>query len=174
MTKSTGKYVERGAIFDFATAAVASKTDDCLAWHKPNTNGYSSFSIGGRKWLAHRYVCIMSHGEPPFLDADVAHGCGNPACLNPKHLRWATHSENLADMKIHGTNRQGDQMPMAKLNDTKVAEILRLARRVPQRQLAERYGVTQSVISMIQTRKIWKHVQAARHDVKFHEPETAA
>ena len=31
------------------------------------------------------------------------HACGNAKCSNPKHLYWGTASENVLDMKEHGT-----------------------------------------------------------------------
>ena len=49
---------------------------------------------------AHRLVCYAFHGKPPGVaDGDnqqwhVAHLCNNPACLNPRHLRWSTLAWN--------------------------------------------------------------------------------
>jgi hypothetical protein len=55
---------------------------------------------------AHRYVLTLTAGPPPFPRAVAAHAplvCHNPACVNPRHLRWASQAENAADMKIDGT-----------------------------------------------------------------------
>lgn len=44
---------------------------------------------------AHRLVCWSKHGPPPSNTRDVSHTCNNKKCLNPWHLEWASHFENL-------------------------------------------------------------------------------
>src|SRR3546814_15498376 len=48
-------------------------------------------------------MCVLAHGEPVGDRDQAAHKCGRPKCVNPRHLRWATHRENMADKAIHGT-----------------------------------------------------------------------
>jgi len=52
---------------------------------------------------AHRLLCALFQGpEPPPIPQpggkltryEVSHTCGNSACLNPEHLRWATPQQN--------------------------------------------------------------------------------
>ena len=62
---------------------------------------------GGQFVYAHRWVLELAVGPPPFDRAEAAHApliCNNPSCVSPKHLRWATHAENMADTVIDGTH----------------------------------------------------------------------
>jgi hypothetical protein len=91
---------------------------------------------------------------------EVRHGCDNPPCCNPDHLSLGTHLDNGADMVIRGRSVYGQRQHGAKLTDEKVREIReRYAQGdIPQRELGEEYGVTQSHISFIIRKKAWRHV----------------
>ena len=84
--------------------AVPFDGDGCLLWpFQISTTGYGRLEVNGKKKIASRYVCELAHGEPPTRQHEAAHSCGNSKCVNPKHLRWATHTENEADKLVHGT-----------------------------------------------------------------------
>jgi hypothetical protein len=55
-----------------------------------------------------RLICEKVYGPPPTDEHEVAHSCGKSSCLNKRHLRWATHSENELDKRMHGTDNRGD------------------------------------------------------------------
>ncbi len=77
--------------------------DDCLIWpYGKDKDGYGW--CGGE--AVHRIVCP---GEPKGERDQAAHYCGNPSCVNPNHLRWATKSENMQDKHLHGTMPVGDK-----------------------------------------------------------------
>jgi hypothetical protein len=109
---------------------------------------------------AHRAMCILVHGEPPSPAHEAAHACGkgHEGCINPKHLRWATPSENSGDRWIHGTEIHGAQTWNAKLTAADVVEIRSLRGSLSQRELGERYGVDRETIGDAQRRVTWKHV----------------
>jgi hypothetical protein len=91
---------------EFIAAAMATNTDECILWpYAIRNSGYGAFSLKNRgqtiNYDAHRYVCQLSHGESPTMEA--AHRCGRKLCINSKHLYWATHEANMADAKAHGT-----------------------------------------------------------------------
>lgn len=74
---------------------------------------YKSFQV-------HRLVAIAFHGPPPSPRHIVAHNNGNPTDNRVDNLRWATHAENTADRRLHGTHQDGEQNPNAKLTDIQV------------------------------------------------------
>lgn len=95
---------------DFIAALAPS--EDCVPWpyavRKSSGYGAMSRKANGRteNWDAHRFVCAYFHGAPTD-DQEAAHSCGNKLCVNPAHLSWASHLENMADAKRHGTLRGG-------------------------------------------------------------------
>jgi len=79
--------------------------------------------------------------------------CCNDAVAN---LRWDTHQSNIEDKARHGTQPCGEAINTAKLTADDVREIRRIGK--PLKQHAQRYGVTESLVSAILSRKAWKHV----------------
>lgn len=146
-----------GAGAAFISRAILHRGSDCYLWPYGKKDGYGSIQLNGHSQRAHRIVCEAVYGAPPFPKADAAHTCGVRACCNPDHLRWDTRKGNMADSLIHGTRRLGERVPVAKLTAADVIAI----RSQPDRSsydLAEEYGVVQSNISQIRTRKRWKHL----------------
>ena len=84
---------------------LAIETDDCVLWpFAKGKGGYGVIGVSpGVVRGTHVVACEMRHGLPPTPAHEVAHSCQTPSCMNYRHLRWATHVENQADMKIHGT-----------------------------------------------------------------------
>lgn len=87
-------------------------------------NGYGVVGVGKKTTRAHREMCRLAHGEPP-AKLDAAHSCGVRACVNPRHVRWATRSANLADRLQHGTLPRGETHAHARLTAQDVAMICR-------------------------------------------------
>lgn len=98
---------------DFIDDALASDRDDCLVWPFAvrKSSGYGAYSTrkDGKKRNhdAHRFVCKEAHGSAPEGFPEAAHTCGNKLCVNPRHLYWASHQQNMDDAKKHGTLRGG-------------------------------------------------------------------
>lgn len=88
---------------------------------------------------------------------DAAHSCGRAGdgCVNPRHLRWATRAENMADKLLHGTDNRGERNALAKLNEDDIRSIRAASGREPQAATAKRFDVDQSTISLIQRRLSW-------------------
>lgn len=135
--------------------------DECLIWpHGRGRSGYGLVTIAGQGILAHRYMCELEHGPAPNPKLDAAHSCGNGhlGCVNPKHLRWATRSENVEDAIEHGTFPIGEAAPAAKLTEIEVRAIRSLQGVHLQETIAQKFGVSRRTISDIHRRMTWRRL----------------
>lgn len=47
-------------------------------------------------WMGvHVLMCCARHGNPPQDNYEVSHLCSHAWCLNPHHMKWATHKANM-------------------------------------------------------------------------------
>lgn len=70
------------------------KTDGCWLWiGSKDPKGYGTFRHEGRTTGAHRVAWAWERGSIP-VGMELDHLCHTPACVNPTHLRLATHFEN--------------------------------------------------------------------------------
>lgn len=122
---------------------------ECLIWPYGKTKAGYGVLMLKKTTYAHILVCERVHGPKPTGHYEVAHSCGNPSCVNPHHLRWATPSENQLDKRIHGTHNHGERNPNCKLSDADVRDILRLKGKESGGSIARRYGVSPSRINGI-------------------------
>jgi HNH endonuclease len=133
--------------------------DECLFWPFSTANNYGSISFvykGKIKTgLVHRAVCAETYGPPPFPKAQAAHSCGKSLCCNPKHLRWATPSQNAKDRLIHGTDLRGEKHPLAKFTSKQVLELRSLLGSVSVDNLAKKYGVRPGTVRSIMDNETW-------------------
>lgn len=132
--------------------------DECLIWPFNRVGkGYAVMWDGQKQEYVHRLLCEAVHGPAPSPEHEVAHSCGRgfDGCVNKRHLSWKTHPENEADKIKHGTRRSGERCNFAKLNEQQVREILLLQGRMYQREIAKKFGVSQTLISQIHRRTIW-------------------
>lgn len=96
-----------GAPRRFLESALVTSSRDCLVWpFATDTDGYGVVKVDGELRNAHREVCKMAHGPAPTDKHEAAHDnagrpCSSKACINPHHLRWATHIENEQDKRRH-------------------------------------------------------------------------
>lgn len=131
-------------------------TDECILWpHFLNSTGYGFVWTGSGSRRVHRLVCIRTYGEPP-PDHETAHSCGMRACVNRRHLRWATHLENMQDR----TYALGEGVPSHKLTEEHVRAIRHRSSLGAQRaELARAYGVTAQTVLDIVRRRTWSWLQ---------------
>lgn len=96
-----------GAPRKFLDAALEYAARDCLVWpFATDTDGYGVIKIDGRLRNVHRVICERAHGPSPTPKHEAAHDnfgrpCISEACVNPRHLRWATRTENEHDKRKH-------------------------------------------------------------------------
>jgi hypothetical protein len=127
----------------------------CWLWMGPVQKGYGALSRGRRgegMVRAHRVSYERAYGPIPD-GMHVLHKCDVRPCVNPEHLFIGTNKDNLADMAAKGRSCHGEKHYQGKLSAVDVVEIR--ASSESQRALARRYGVTQALISRIQSRQTW-------------------
>jgi hypothetical protein len=150
------------------------KTETCWLWQGAiwKSHGYGAFSYQGKNVRAHRFSYELHYGPIPE-EMHVCHTCDNPACVNPEHLFLGTNADNVADkvkkgrcptgdkngMRKHPESaKRGEAINTAKLTEADVLAIRALAATTTQKQLASQFGVGQTAIQSILTRKSWKHI----------------
>lgn len=137
----------------FLTAALLIETDDCILWPYGMAHGYGLARVQGRNWRAHVWVCTEAHGPKPFPKAHAAHSCGSRACVNKRHLRWATAQENIHDKALHGRQTKGESINTARLRQGQVLAIANDNRSFP--DIAADYGCSKNTVRAIHTGESW-------------------
>ncbi len=118
----------------------------CWIWQRSQvgTTGYGKINRKGKTYRAHRLYYEQAFGPvPDGLQLD--HLCRQKACVRPSHLEAVSPQTNV---------RRG---PRTKLS-TSIAGEIRAAYHnggITQSDLAARYGVQQSVISLVLNGKRW-------------------
>jgi hypothetical protein len=141
------------------------KSEACWWWEgTKNNKGYGMFmAVSPNKSLAHRFSWELVNGPIP-KGKNLLHQCDNPACVNPTHLILGTHEENMRDMHRKGRGKfiphLGENNGSSKLTDVQVREIRQRYSEgnITQQQLADKYGVSDGLISFVVTRRAWKHI----------------
>ena len=129
------------------------------------TGGYEQVQLyrGGRCYYCkvHRLVLEAVVGScPPQCEA--RHLDGVRRNNHPKNLQWATHTENMADKKIHGTSQHGEQHGQSKLTEQDVRMIrLRRAHGEKLQSIANDFDISYSNVSYIASGRTWKHLIVA-------------
>ena len=153
-TTEPKRMTERGAGRRFVEDNVGHASQECLFWPFP-TCGYPEVSVDGKRIRAHRYMCILKHGEPNLPALEAAHSCGqgHKGCVNPNHIRWLTPSENQLERRKHGTSNAGDRNGRRKINSL-IAEQIRNDARSP-KEIAAEFGITRASVWVIKTGRAW-------------------
>ena len=130
------------------------------------SNGYLTVVLcdDGRQQSSciHVLVAAAFLGPRPSDEHEVAHNDGIHTNNHASNLRWATHAENVADTKRHGTFWIGENHGQAKLTDEAVLE---MRRRVADgeriKTVAAEYGVSKQVARCAVRGITWKHLDGA-------------
>lgn len=139
---------------DFAKEAALSNDVACIPWPFGNRVGeYGGISVDGERLLAHRHVCTLRHGPPPFDGAEACHSCFNKPCVNGSHLRWDTHSGNVRDRVAEGVHNRGERCGKHKLTQPEIMAIRADPRTC--REIAEDYPVSRGHVWRIKSKTQW-------------------
>ena len=108
------------------------KRDECWLWTgAKSARGYGVARAAGRSVGAHRLSYAIHNddldlSEPCAPDYYVLHGCDNPPCVNPAHLRLGTLLDNSNDATERGRRNwkpPSDRWALSKLTPDAVREI---------------------------------------------------
>lgn len=125
------------------------RVGECWEWTAArNEHGYGVFRLPleRRNMKAHRMAWWIAQGVRLDESVKLLHSCDNPPCVNPAHLRTGTQAENVHDMVSRGRQR-GIRHSVLTAED--VTAILAARAFETQTQIAERFGISPSYISMI-------------------------
>jgi hypothetical protein len=140
------------------TVAIPYGGDDCLIFpYGRNPDGYGQMTVDGRAVSAHVFVLQNKAGPKPTPKHECCHNCGKGhlGCVTPRHLRWDTHAENMADTVAHGTSNRApprcreDHHDFRATDDVVAAIRADLLSDMTQKSIAVKYGFGQSHISRI-------------------------
>lgn len=137
------------------------KQENCWLWKGDiNRNGYGRLQFNNKRLLAHR-VSYEIHKETLQNNLYVCHTCDNPKCVNPSHLFLGTQKDNMADCAKKMRHTYGSNVKHAILNEKQIEEIRSdyFSKKLNQRMLAEKYGVSRGHIGLIIQSKRWPHVK---------------
>ena len=149
--------------------------DGCWVWTaRCNAAGYDEFHAAGTTRLA-SHVALELAGRPRPTGMIAIHSCDNPPCVNPAHLKWASHLENMRDREAKGRTNpaRGERKPCAKLTAEQVRRIRGAAG--THRTIATVFGVSHNVVGRIKRRTAWTHVDdgVSFDGVNYHQKEAA-
>ena len=131
----------------------------CWLWTGAITSGgYGQLRLvrGGKPIYVHHLSAMQSLGFIPHRGRWVLHRCDVKSCFNPTHLYLGTRKDNTKDAVARGQVARGEQNGGSRLTVGEVREIRRLrGQGKTQQAIADQFGITQSQVSVIESRKQW-------------------
>jgi DNA-binding XRE family transcriptional regulator len=165
---------DRKALTELFWRAVDIRSEDeCWLWQNAiDEDGYGRanwYTVRGKRVrIAHRIAYEIFYKVEPG-ELQVCHKCDNPPCVNPHHLFLGTNKDNHADKKAKGRAPKGGRNWSSAFYDKHIPEVrrLRFEEKLTNKQIAQRYGVSESTISHICTGRSWKHVPMNAENLDF-------
>lgn len=138
---------------------IVKEPNGCWLWQGSKySNGYGRMFYGNLRMSTHKISWLIHNGTIP-KNIQICHTCDIRHCCAPHHLFLGTSSDNHNDMHSKGRGIRGKNHHNAKLTEEKVIEIKKMLQNgLGRGYIALHYNVAPSLISQINTGKIWKHV----------------
>jgi predicted XRE-type DNA-binding protein len=153
---------------EFGQAVVEYVIDSNSCWNCINRyvgnrlSDYPKVHLSGKHYSIHRcmYQRVKLGGEPIPEGLVIRHSCDNRRCINPEHLLAGTVKDNAEDMVNRGRSLKGERNVRNKITEEQVKEIKRLyfKEKLSQGKIEKQFGIKQSAISKIVTKRTWKHI----------------
>ncbi len=153
----------RGTVHErFLHNLVKGDEDVCWNWVGAKTSrGYGVIQEGEKGsalLLAHRVSYEVHKGAIP-AGLLILHSCDNRACVNPKHLRAGTQSENIKEAFAKGRKAApvafGESNPRSKLT-LEQAKFIKAHPELPHTELADLFGLSPNCIRGVRIGRTWK------------------
>lgn len=124
----------------------------CWEWTgAKDRKGYGRVNNPGGSGLVHRALWSMKRGEIP-KGMMLCHHCDNRKCCNPDHLYAGNHADNVRDMVKRRRFEKGENHHASKVSTEEIGQI-RSLEGVPYRFIAGLYGISQSLVYLIRSRR---------------------
>lgn len=122
-------------------------------------DGYGQITYSGKGYKVHRVIYEKNYGKLKSNEV-VRHICDNRKCCEPMHLESGTQADNIQDMIKRGrkTIQRGEQASRSKLTEEQAKEIKYSDKNIKHVELAKKYNVTPTSISLIRRGKNWQHI----------------
>lgn len=128
----------------------------CWEWRAGKKGGgYGVFYLDGKLRGAHRVALLFFKGLDIDAPLEAMHSCDNPSCVNPDHISYGSHSDNMRDASAKGRvvrvqDWRGELNPKAKLSADQATAIIELVLSgVSRTDAAKQHGVTPERVSQI-------------------------
>ena len=138
----------------------------CWEWtaYTEPKGGYGVFKLGGTTELAHRAALLLLENKELTGGRKevVMHLCHNPACVNPSHLKLGGQSENVQASYDEG-DKEAKTRGIDRCDGFDADDIRRIRRLYNQdgwlqREIADEYEITQSMVSQILSGEVYGYV----------------
>lgn len=153
----------------FCNIKYPGNNDDCWFWTGilfQGTHEYGIFNLNNKHFKAHRIIYECYNG-PIQNNLMVCHKCDIPQCVNPNHLFLGTNDDNIQDMVNKNRQAKGSSNGMSKLDESDIIEILENIENGTYNsisQICSIYGISESPIHDIFSRRLWHHVTSGYSD----------
>lgn len=148
----------------FEAKYIPEPNSGCWLWEATtNLDGYGRFRFRGLLMGAHRFS-MMLYKEQENKNLCVLHRCDNPCCVNPDHLFFGTHLENMRDRAKKGRGfipaLKGEAHYNSKFKEVDILDIREYSKQgLKNPVIAKKYGVCTGTIQRIISGGTWKHVK---------------